>query len=48
VVLRRSLSPTKPSELVAQLPPCLIGMEACSAAAHEWAPRFSGFGHTVS
>jgi len=34
------------SELIAQLPPCLIGMEACSGA-HEWARRFSSFGHTV-
>ena len=25
--------------LVAQLPPCLIGMEACSGA-HEWARQF--------
>ncbi|MBI5922162.1 MAG: IS110 family transposase, partial [Betaproteobacteria bacterium] len=33
-------------ELVAQLPPCLIGMEACSGA-HHWARRFSQFGHTV-
>ena len=46
VLLRRNLSRTKLSELVAQLPPCLIGMEACSGA-HEWARRFSGFGHTV-
>ena len=46
VVLRRSLSRAKLSELVVQLPPCLIGMEACSGA-HEWARRFSAFGHTV-
>ncbi len=46
VVLRRSLSRGKLSELVAQLPPCLIGMEACSGA-HEWARRFSASGHTV-
>ena len=31
------------AELVAQLPPCLIGMEACSGA-HEWARRFVGLG----
>ena len=30
----------------ANMPPCLIGMEACSGA-HEWARRFGGFGHTV-
>jgi transposase len=32
--------------VVAHLPPCLIGMEACSGA-HEWARRFAQFGHTV-
>jgi transposase len=31
---------------VAQLPPCLIGMEACSGA-HERARRFATFGHSV-
>ena len=46
VVLRRSLSRAKLSELVAQLPACLIGMEACSGA-HEWARRFLASGHTV-
>lgn len=33
-------------ELVAQLPPCLIGMEACSGA-HHWARQFQALGHTV-
>ena len=33
-------------DMVAQLPPCLIGMEACSGA-HHWARQFSRFGHTV-
>ena len=46
VVLRRTLSRAKLSELVAQLPACLIGMEACSGA-HEWARRFQPCGHTV-
>ena len=32
-------------ELVATLPPCVIGMEACSGA-HHWARAFAGFGHT--
>lgn len=32
--------------LVAQLPPCLIGMEACSGA-HHWARLFRQHGHTV-
>jgi transposase len=46
VMIRRTVSRAKLAELVAQLPPCLIGMEACSGA-HEWARRFAGFGHTV-
>jgi len=46
VVLRRTVSRAKLPELVAQLAPCLIGMEACTGA-HEWARRFSRFGHTV-
>lgn len=32
--------------VVAALPPCLIGMEACSGA-HHWARQFARFGHTV-
>ena len=33
-------------KLVAALPPCLIGMEACSGA-HHWARLFAEHGHTV-
>jgi len=32
--------------LIAQLPPCVIGMEACSGA-HYWARVFQQYGHTV-
>jgi transposase len=32
--------------LIAQLPPCLIGMEACSGA-HHWARMFQQHGHTI-
>jgi transposase len=46
VVFRRSVSRAKLATVVAQLPPCLIGMEACSGA-HEWARRFAQLGHTV-
>jgi len=46
VMIRRTVSRAKLSELVAQLPPCLIGMEACSGA-HDWARRFVVFGHVV-
>lgn len=33
-------------EIIANLPPCLIGMEACSGA-HHWARQFRQYGHTV-
>lgn len=46
VLLRKTVSRRKLAALVAQLPPCLIGMEACSGA-HEWARQFAVFGHTV-
>ena len=46
VVLHRTVSRNKLTELVEQLPACLIGLEACSGA-HEWARRFSACGHTV-
>jgi transposase len=46
VVLRKTVSRARLAALVAQLPACVIGLEACSGA-HEWARRFSAFGHTV-
>ena len=46
VVLRKTVSRAKFAEAIAQLPPCLIGMEACTGA-HHWAREFSKFGHTV-
>jgi transposase len=46
IIVRRAVSRSKLSGLVGQLSPCLIGMEACSGA-HEWARRFTQFGHTV-
>lgn len=46
VVLRRTVRRGKLLELIAQLPTCLIGMEACSGA-HEWARQFARFGHPV-
>lgn len=45
-VLRRTVRRAQLMALVAQLPPCLIGLEACSGA-HEWARQFSAFGHVV-
>jgi transposase len=47
VDLRRpSVARAKLHELVAALPPCTIGMEACSGA-HHWARLFAQCGHTV-
>jgi transposase len=47
VELRRpEVRRTKLLELVAALPPCLIGMESCSGA-HHWAREFEKYGHTV-
>ena len=46
VVLRKTLRRNAVSSLFANLPPCLIGMEA-SNGAHYWARVLSGFGHQV-
>lgn len=45
-VLRRTVSRARLTETIAQLPPCLIGMEACTGA-HQWAREFERLGHTV-
>ncbi|OGT54028.1 MAG: hypothetical protein A3F17_07530 [Gammaproteobacteria bacterium RIFCSPHIGHO2_12_FULL_41_15] len=34
------------SRFIAELPPCLIGMEACGSA-HHWGRRFQSYGHQV-
>jgi transposase len=46
VVLTTRLSRAKVLPFVAQLPPCLIGMEA-SGGAHDWARELTKRGHTV-
>ena len=46
VVLRKTVSRARLLEVVAQLPACVIGLEACSGA-HEWARRFARMGHMV-
>ena len=46
VLVRPSVPRAKLLELIAALPPCLIGMEACSGA-HHWAREFAQYGHTV-
>lgn len=45
-VLRKSLKRKDLVDYFAQLPPCLIGMEACGGA-HHWARRFQAQGHQV-
>lgn len=45
-ILQKRLSRGKLAEFIAQLPPCLIGMEACGGA-HYWARKFVSFGHEV-
>ncbi|MDX4953619.1 IS110 family RNA-guided transposase [Delftia acidovorans] len=46
VVLRKQLRRDQLAAFVANLPPCLIGMEACGSA-HHWARKLQGMGHTV-
>lgn len=45
-VLRRKLNRNKLTAFIANLPPCLIGLEACGGA-HHWVRIFTNFGHTV-
>jgi transposase len=46
IVLRKRLSRHDLMPFMAQLPPVLIGMEACGGA-HDWARRFREHGHDV-
>ena len=46
VLVRPSVQRARLHQLVAALPPCTIGMEACSGA-HHWARLFVQHGHTV-
>ena len=46
VVLRRQLKREQIASFFANLPACLIGMEACSSA-HHWARKLQAMGHTV-
>jgi hypothetical protein len=46
VVLRRQIHRGQMRGLFVNLPPCLIGMEAC-ASAHYWARTLQSYGHTV-
>jgi len=46
VVVKKRLARQKVLPFMAQLPPCLLGMEA-SGGAHYWAREFTQLGHTV-
>jgi transposase len=45
-VLRQRLTRGRMLKFFAKLPPCLIGIEACSSS-HYWARELMGLGHTV-
>lgn len=44
--VKRQLKRGQVCEFFVNLPPCLIGMEACGSA-HHWARKLESFGHTV-
>ena len=46
VLIRRQLRRSEVTGFFRRLPPCLIGMEACSTA-HFWARELAGLGHEV-
>ena len=46
VVVRKQLRRDQMAAFFANLPACLVGMEACGSA-HHWARKLQGFGHEV-
>jgi len=46
VVMRKKLSRGKLAAFMVNLPPCLVGMEACGGS-HDWARKFRAMGHDV-
>jgi len=46
VVIRKRISRAKLLDFFAELPPCLVGIEACPSA-HHWGRELVGLGHTV-
>ncbi len=46
VAIRKRVSRSKMLEFFADLPPCLVGIEACPAA-HHWGRELQALGHTV-
>ncbi len=45
-VIKKQLRRNQLAEFFVNLPPCLIGMEACGGA-HHWARKLQAFGHSV-
>lgn len=45
-VIKKQLKREQMAGFFVNLPPCVIGMEACGSA-HHWARKLQGFGHTV-
>ena len=45
-VLKKQLRRQQMAEFFVNLPPCLIGLEACGSA-HHWARKLQSMGHTV-
>ena len=46
IVLRKTVNRGKLLSVIAQCPPCMVGLEACSGA-HYWAREFEKLGHQV-
>ena len=46
VVIRKRIGRSKMLEFFTDLPPCLVGIEACPSG-HHWGRELSGLGHTV-
>ncbi|NNJ83573.1 MAG: IS110 family transposase, partial [Gammaproteobacteria bacterium] len=46
IVFKKKLTRNKLTEVMANLPPCVIGMEACGGA-HHWYRVFTEMGHSV-
>lgn len=46
IVFKKKLTRNKLVEVMANLPPCIVGMEACGGA-HHWYRVFTEIGHTV-
>lgn len=46
VLLKKQLRRDQMAAFFVNLPPCLVGMEACGGA-HHWARKLQGMGHTV-